>query len=150
MAVGQAFGLDPWDAKKRWTKRQLRTALDWLDRQWNRPNLICWYLMRVCETIALVNVKKGTKVSAEQFKLSFGRKKSKGKRRPSSGGKVSKSAWVAAASASRSKRGGDGENIQVTAAPTGMDAVTALMAKGKALRDAKNKVERKTTKAAGL
>ena len=110
--------------------------MDWLNEQWNNPDLTCWYLMKVCETIALVNVKKGTEVDINKFKMSWdAKKKRKRKVRKKDRVAASKAFWMG------SVGGGKDDDTRTTEAPPGMSAFEALQAKGKAIREARDRGE---------
>ena len=52
--------------------REYRTRLEWLNRQWNNPSLVCHYLMMVGAEVRRVLSKKPNEIQLDDLRLKFG------------------------------------------------------------------------------
>lgn len=57
---------------ERWTHRECRTRLAWLDEQWNQPSRSDQYAMQIAMEVRRVLSKKPNAVELAHFKLKFG------------------------------------------------------------------------------
>lgn len=57
---------------ERWTHREYRTRLAWLDEQWNQPSRNDQYLMQIAMEVRRVLSKKPNAIELDHFKLEFG------------------------------------------------------------------------------
>ncbi len=56
----------------RWTHREYRTRLAWLDKQWNQPSRSDQYAMQTAMEVRRVLSKKPNAIELDHFKLKFG------------------------------------------------------------------------------
>lgn len=76
------------------THRQYLSWMYYLDEQWNHPDLVCHYLMRVCREVKRVLSRDPGSITDDHFKMTFTREDEKEQIPPEVKMQHSKSAWL--------------------------------------------------------
>jgi hypothetical protein len=53
----------------RWPERYLKTVLDWIERQWNKPSRTDYYLMRVAQRVQQQWSKKCVTIEDQKLQI---------------------------------------------------------------------------------
>lgn len=73
MRIGQAFGIDPWQAMRTWSYREYLTTLSWLEEEWNVPSRSDYYMMQLITVVNRIMRKNPRSVKLEDAKMKFSR-----------------------------------------------------------------------------